>query len=117
MAALEAVALIRHLSHAFPNATIPPETIELYAERLASWPVSDLAHVVEAAIGDCKFFPSLAEMHELRGKLRRPIRASDRDAGEQFQRQEERLKEPPKLLKAMIESVAKSMTPDRRLLS
>lgn len=114
----ETVALVRHLAGAFPSVNLQPETVAVYAQRLDKIPVAELAHVVDRAIDRCKFFPSLAEMLEIRESLRSArISSSDRDASEQRAERERALSKPPPELQALIDGVARSMTPDRRLLS
>ena len=61
--------IIKQLFFAYPSAAIAPEAILLYARLLADIPAADLQTVVDQAIAESKFLPTVAELRDLHRRL------------------------------------------------
>ncbi len=56
--------IVQTFSIAFPNASLPPETIVLYCDMLADLPYDAAKTAVMKIIKTAKFFPTIAEIRE-----------------------------------------------------
>lgn len=115
------LALLRHLSLAFPNANLPVDTLDVYATYLGNdVPAPEMAHVVKRAVLTCRFFPSIAELLEIRNGLQPrhpgPEGAANRaaylskDNANWRAEGEARLREAPPELQALVNGLAKRMS-------
>ncbi len=70
------IPLIRELFAAYPNIVASVETIAVYDHLLSDIPVAELRIVIDQAIAECKFLPTVAEIRDqwlaLPGRLQGP---------------------------------------------
>jgi hypothetical protein len=65
--------ILRQLFSAYANAQVTVETIAVYDRLLADIPPADLQTVVDQAIAECKFLPTVAELRERYHALTRTL--------------------------------------------
>lgn len=58
----EAIKLMAVLRAAYPNQTILPETVDVYASMLQDIDFMDMQRAIKHVIAECKFFPTIAEL-------------------------------------------------------
>lgn len=70
---------MQRLSAAFPAAKVDADTIRLYLAVLSPWSFDVASDAVDAAIRDCRFLPTVAELHKHYGE-ERELRRRKHDA-------------------------------------
>lgn len=65
--------ILRQLFSAYANAQVTVETIAVYDRLLSDIPPADLQTVVDQAIAECKFLPTVAELRERYHALTRTL--------------------------------------------
>ncbi len=65
--------ILRQLFSAYANAQVTVETIAVYDRLLADIPPGELQTVVDQAIAECKFLPTVAELRERYHTLTRTL--------------------------------------------
>jgi len=65
--------ILRQLFSAYANAQVTVETIAVYDRLLADIPPHELQTVVDQAIAECKFLPTVAELRERYHTLSRTL--------------------------------------------
>lgn len=80
MSRTDAVEAVKTLKAAYPAATIPNETLTIYAEKLADIPAPLLDATVNRVIESSRFFPTIAELRQCAGRLAGILPASEAEA-------------------------------------
>lgn len=111
-APLETLALLRLLAQAFPSVSLEEATLRLYAAKLADVPAPELAHCIDRAIEQCRWFPSICELRAIRDGLRpspgpkgAPSQAAYLEDGDlaRFRREQElELAVPPPAIRGLL---------------
>ena len=65
----ETYAVLVVMFTAFPNSNATPETIIIYAKRLADIPLNELEAIVNQCIDECEFLPTIAKIKEMHRQM------------------------------------------------
>lgn len=85
MARINRAGVMAQLFSCYPNTQITTETTSMYDRLLADIPTDELQTVVDQAIAESKFLPTIAELREIHRKLDNVGRLTWADAWEQVQ--------------------------------
>lgn len=105
--ATEILAALRVLAAGYPLTKLSDENIEVYARKLEKIGVARVRAAVDEALNECEFFPTIAKLLDIDGKLRNrnphtsraPLGAPSQQAYEVYVPWDRRTK-------ALVESVA-----------